>query len=194
MRHHIVRRMPQQNGVAKHINMTLIQRVHCILSTVGLRKEFWAKAISIVCFLVNRSPFTAIKCKTPKELWYDTLTYYSSFKVFSFLTYAHVNEDKLEPRAKKCIFLGYGSRVKGYRLGYPILKSPKFFISRDATFNESIMLTPRKKNVDIDRDHGVSEQLELQCDITWKKQDDTLIQSIEKKMQDFIEEDDVQEE
>uniref|UniRef100_A0A2P2M4R4 Retrovirus-related Pol polyprotein from transposon TNT 1-94 n=1 Tax=Rhizophora mucronata TaxID=61149 RepID=A0A2P2M4R4_RHIMU len=50
----------------------------------------------------------------------------------------HVNDGKLEPRVKKCIILGYASRMKGYRLW--CLNPPKFVISRDITFDESSIL------------------------------------------------------
>lgn len=45
-----------------------------------------------------------------------------------------MNEGKLELRTKKCIFLGYASRVKGYMLLYLNPKSLKFFICKDVIF------------------------------------------------------------
>ena len=57
-----------------------------------------------------------------------------------------MNEGKLEPRARKCIFLGYANTVKWYRLWCPNSKFSKFLISRDETFNESVMLSPKKSN------------------------------------------------
>ena len=38
-------------------------------------------------------------------------------KVFRCPTYYHVSEGKLETRAKKGVFMGYGDRVKGFRTG-----------------------------------------------------------------------------
>jgi hypothetical protein len=55
-----------------------------------------------------------------------------------------VNDGKLELRSKKCIFLGYTDRVKGYRLWCFDPKSHKFIVSRDVVFDESTMLHPRK--------------------------------------------------
>lgn len=82
----------------------------------------------------------SIECKTPHEVWSDTLANYSGLHIFGCLAYTHVNEGKLEPRAKKCIFLGYAYGVKGYKLWCPDPKSPKFIVNRDVIFYESFML------------------------------------------------------
>jgi transposase InsO family protein len=44
---------PQQNGVAKRMNMTLMEKTRCVLSGVGLGKEFWVEAVYTACYLVN---------------------------------------------------------------------------------------------------------------------------------------------
>ena len=96
----------------------------------------------------NHSSNTSIKCKTPEELWSGKPADYSVLRIFGCSAYAHVNEGKLEPRAKKCIFLGYASGVKGYRLWCPNSKGPRFLISRDVTFDESSMLKGRETHSD----------------------------------------------
>ena len=113
LRHKTVVNTPQQNGVAERMNRTLLERARCMLSNAGLDKEFWAEAVSSACYLVNRSPTTSIECKTPEEVWSGKLDDYSRLKVFGCPAYAHVNEGKLEPRAKKCVFMGYPENVKG---------------------------------------------------------------------------------
>ena len=65
VRHHIFCHTPQQNGVAKGMNRTLMEKVCCMLSNVGLLKFFWVEATSTTCFLINRSPSTAIDKMTP---------------------------------------------------------------------------------------------------------------------------------
>jgi hypothetical protein len=103
-----------------------------MLLNAKLSKDFWAEAVHTTCYLVNRSPLTTIDCKTPYEVWFGTSADYSIIKTFGCPAYCHVNEGKLEPRSKKCIFFGYIDRVKGYRLLHYDPKSPKFIISRDA--------------------------------------------------------------
>jgi hypothetical protein len=62
----------------------------------------------------NRSASIAIEKKTPMEVWSSSPSDYSQLKVFDCTAYAHLDSGKLEPRAVKCVFLGYGPGVKGY--------------------------------------------------------------------------------
>ena len=123
----------------------------------GVRKDLWTEAINTASYLVNRSPSTAIGCKTPYEMWSGSPADYSKLRIFGCPAYAHVRDGKLEPRAKKCIFLGYASGVKGYRLWCTNKNSPGLIISRDVTFNESASLDKLEGKTIANSDHGVRE-------------------------------------
>ena len=97
IRHRTIRMMPQQNGVAERMNRTLLERARCMISNAGLTKDFWAEAINMACYVVNRAPSAALNFKTPEEVWSGTPTDYSDLKIFGCPTYMHVNEGKLEP-------------------------------------------------------------------------------------------------
>lgn len=91
--------------------------MRCILSNARLNKRFWAETLGYTCHLVNCLPSSAIQWKTPMEVWSRKLTYdYDDSHIFDSLTYYHVKQDKLEPRAKKALFLGFKIGVKGYKL------------------------------------------------------------------------------
>ena len=64
-------------------------------------------SMATACYLINHSPHTTLKFKSPQEVWYNTLVNYSNLTVFNFPAYILVNEEKLEPRARKYIFVGY---------------------------------------------------------------------------------------
>jgi hypothetical protein len=44
-------------------------KARCMLSGVRLGKEFWAEAVGVACYLVTRSPSSALDDKTPQEVW-----------------------------------------------------------------------------------------------------------------------------
>jgi hypothetical protein len=137
-RHHTVRHTPQQNGVVERMNRTLLERTRCLLSNSGLDKCYWAEAVNTVCYLVNRSPHSAIGFKTPYELWHGKPANYIDLCVFGCPVFYHVSEGKLEPRSKKGLFMGYGAGVKGYRVWSPTER--KVIHSRDVVFDEKSML------------------------------------------------------
>jgi hypothetical protein len=112
--------------------------------------------------LINCSLSTTIDCKSPYEVWSSILADYSILKTFGCLAYCHVNDGTLEPMSKKCIFLGYGDKVKGYRLWCSDPKSHKFLVSIDVVFDESTMLYPRKESVIFTRnEQGSSKEVEV---------------------------------
>ncbi|KAH9697272.1 glycine--tRNA ligase 1 [Citrus sinensis] len=60
---------PQQNRVAERMNKTLTERIKAMLRTAGLPNSFWAEVAKTGCYIVNRSPSTAIGLKTAMEMW-----------------------------------------------------------------------------------------------------------------------------
>ena len=104
---------PQQNGASERMNITIMEKVRCMLSNAKLLKSFWAEVVAIAYFLTNRSPSVALDKKTPIEVWSITPIVYSDLNFFGCPTYARVDNGKLEPRYVKCVFLGYKNGVKG---------------------------------------------------------------------------------
>ena len=150
VRHFTVPGTPQQNGVAERMNRTLVDKVRCMLSQSKLSKVFWAEALSYASFIINRLPASALDGKTPKEVWSgQPVSDYDCLHIFGCPAYFHVKESKLNPRAKKAIFMGFSEGVKAFRLWNP--ESKKIVLSRDVTFDESAMLkqtTSEKENED----------------------------------------------
>ncbi|GJX74451.1 retrovirus-related pol polyprotein from transposon TNT 1-94 [Tanacetum coccineum] len=138
-RHLTVAGTPQQNGVAERMNRTLMDKVRCLLIQSGLPKTFWAEATCTAAYLINRSPSTAIEKKTPMEMWSGHPSDYGMLRIFGCVAYPHDKQGKLEPRAIKCVLLGYPEGVKGYRLYRLDGESPKIVTSRNVVFNESVM-------------------------------------------------------
>jgi hypothetical protein len=128
---------PQQNGVAERMNRTLMEKARCMLSGAGIGQEFWAEAVGTACYLVNRSPSSALGDKTPQEVWTGKEPSLTHLKVFGCDAYVHVpkeNRSKLDKKAEKCIFIGYKDGLKGYKLWNPETK--KVVYSRDVVFRE----------------------------------------------------------
>ncbi|KAL2518848.1 Retrovirus-related Pol polyprotein from transposon TNT 1-94 [Abeliophyllum distichum] len=114
------------------------------------------------CYLINITPSTALNGNTPYEKWYGKCANYSMLRTFGYAVFSHQGEVKLEPRARKCVFLGYPKEVKGYRLWDRSQKGGKVIVSRDVTFNESEMpcLGLDLEKLGEDQQEGDSRQLE----------------------------------
>jgi hypothetical protein len=129
---------PEQNGVAERMNRTIVEVARCMLAESKLPRKFWAEAVSTAVYLRNRSPSSAVKGMTPFECLTGEKPSVEHLKVFGCLVYAHVpkvERQNLDSKARRCILLGYGSRMKAYRL-YD-MKNGKVIHSRDVRFDES---------------------------------------------------------
>lgn len=98
------------------MNRTLLEKVRCLLLTANLPKSLWGEALNTTAYIVNRSPSTALKLVCLEVKWTKRKLNYNHLKVFGCEAFAHQSEGKLDPRSKKCIFLGYQEGTKGYRL------------------------------------------------------------------------------
>ncbi|KAK1427083.1 hypothetical protein QVD17_15766 [Tagetes erecta] len=163
-RHLTVPGTPQQNGLAERMNRTLLNKVRCMLSRSGMPKVFWAEAVTTAAYLINRSPSSAIDMKTPMELWTGVKPDLSDLRVFGSVVYSHIDQNKLEPRAQKCIMLGYPEGVKAYRLWRLGNGKPKIIVSRNVVFRESMFykdtLCSLKLTTDSDVKKGISIEVE----------------------------------
>jgi hypothetical protein len=127
---------PQQNGISERKNRHLLEMTRALLFAGNLPKPFWADAVLTSCYLINRLPSRILDYKSPLEILYNRNINISHLRVFGCVCYVHIqNGNKLEPRARKCVFLGYSSVKKGYKCFDP--ESNRTFISRDVQFTET---------------------------------------------------------
>jgi hypothetical protein len=108
-----------ENGVAKLLNRTLMEKAWSMKVDVGLSKRFWVAMISTMKCLTNRSPSSVLGDKTLKEVVNEEDPLISHLRVFGCEVYMHVpkvNRIKLDNKSTKCIFIGYSKGAKGYKL------------------------------------------------------------------------------
>ncbi|GJV46518.1 retrovirus-related pol polyprotein from transposon TNT 1-94 [Tanacetum coccineum] len=115
----LVLRTPQQNGVIKRWNRTLVEAVRTMLIFSKAPMFLWTEVVATACYTQNRSLIHTRHNKTPYELVYDKKPDLTFFRVFSALCYpTNDSEDlgKLQPTTDIGIFVGYAPSRKGYRI------------------------------------------------------------------------------
>ncbi|OIT30751.1 retrovirus-related pol polyprotein from transposon tnt 1-94 [Nicotiana attenuata] len=88
-------------------------------------------------YVINRMPLSPNKTKSPYELMFGEKPSVKHLRVFGSICYVHIpdyHQSKLDAKARKCIFVGYNKRKKGWRCMDP--KTHLFIISRDVIFDE----------------------------------------------------------
>ena len=130
---------PQQNGVAKRRNRTLLDMIKAMMSYSLLPISFWGYSLQTAVYILNVVPSKSIQ-KTPLELWNEHKLSLRHFCIWGCL--AHVLKGKigkLEPLTEVCMFVGYPKGTKGGLFYSPPDK--KVFVSTNATFLEDDCMT-----------------------------------------------------
>ena len=82
---------------------------------------------------------TAIGGKTPLDIWSGGVAQdYDLLRVFESPAYFSTKDGKVNPQAKKFVFLGIIRNMKGYKLWDP--ENKKIVLSKHVTFDETSLL------------------------------------------------------
>ena len=132
----------QQNGVDEQKNRHLLEVARSVLFSMNVPKQYWGEAILTATYLINRMPSRVLQFKIPCQVLLSVFPHtrlISSIppKIFgspAFVRIESQNRSKLDPKALKCIFIGYPATQKGYKCYCPSTR--KFYASMDVTFFE----------------------------------------------------------
>ena len=129
---------PHQNGVAERMNRTLCELVRTMLHHKQLPKTFWAEALNVAVHVRNRVTTRGLSSRTtPYEILYDRKPNLSYLRVFGSRCWYHLRRsqvDKLDPRSREAVMIGYARGVRGYKLWD--VADHKVVVSRDVQFDE----------------------------------------------------------
>ncbi|KAL0374367.1 UNVERIFIED_CONTAM: Retrovirus-related Pol polyprotein from transposon TNT 1-94 [Sesamum radiatum] len=78
---------PQQNGVAKRNNQTILNMARSMLKCKNLPKEYCLEAISCAVYLMNRSYTKSVHGKTPPEAWSGYKPVITHLRVFGSIAW-----------------------------------------------------------------------------------------------------------
>ena len=102
-----------------------------------LPQFLWGEETFTAIHIINRMPTKAVEGMTPYQVWHGKKSNLAHLRIFGCVAYALIpyeKKKKLDAKSENCIFVGYDSEHKGYRLYTP--SSHSIFISRDVEFLE----------------------------------------------------------
>jgi hypothetical protein len=127
---------PWQNGPSERLNRALITMARSMLLEAKLPHRFWGLAVQAACYLRNRMPIGP-DGKSPEEAFTGRRPSTRHLRTFGCIAYADVPSvirAKLDPTARKTIFVGYMPTSKQYKLYDPVTKA--MLVSTSPTFEE----------------------------------------------------------
>ena len=71
---------------------------------------FSVEAVALTMYIMNRIPIAIVHGMMLEEKYIGKKLDISHLKVFGYIAYVHVHDErrtKVDPKAKKCIFIGY---------------------------------------------------------------------------------------
>jgi hypothetical protein len=111
---------PSQNGIAEHMNRTLVELSRAMLRAQDLPKCLWEYALLYVVYVRNRSYTTHLGTITPYEGWFNHKPNVSHLREFSspvwVLLQGQKEVRKMLPKSKRQAYVGfdYGAKAVKY--------------------------------------------------------------------------------
>ena len=134
--------MHQQNGKAERVIRTVEGRVLAMLHFAGLSQTYWGEAALTAAYLHNCTESQALPSgKTPYEMLHGACPNISHLRVWGCRGFARIPlelQQKLGPKSREVLFMGYPPGVKGYRVRDKA--TGQFFNCRDVIFDENLAL------------------------------------------------------
>jgi hypothetical protein len=130
---------PQHNAIVERMMRTIVEPARAMLYYAGAPLVLWGEAMMAVIHVRNMVGVRKDSKLTPDMMWKPqsarlTVTH---LRVWGCDAWTHVpkaDRQKLDAKATRCIFLGYGLDGHGYRL-YDVA-TRRVIHSRDVTFDE----------------------------------------------------------
>nr|GEW61741.1 retrovirus-related Pol polyprotein from transposon TNT 1-94 [Tanacetum cinerariifolium] len=114
-----IARTPQQNGVAKRKNRTLIEAAKTMLADSKLPTTFWAEVVNTACYVQNKVLVIKPHNKTPYKLFHGRTLSLSFMRPFGCLVTIFNTLDplgKFDGKADEGFFIGYSVNSKAFKV------------------------------------------------------------------------------
>ena len=130
---------PEQNGRVERRHRNHLEMARALKLQAGVPDQLWGDCVLAAAHITNRLPTPTLKNKSPYEVLTNTKPNYDLLKTFGCFVIAYNPAktcDKFAMRGVPCIFLGYPSTQKGYRL-FNLLNNTTF-VTRHTKFFEHL--------------------------------------------------------
>jgi len=112
--------MPEQNGVSKRLNWTLLECTHTMLHASSLPKALWGKAIHHTVWLKNCTSTRVLNGQTPYKVLNGIKPELLKLCECDRKAWVHtIGNSKLNSRTREGCWVGFNDINKGYHICWP---------------------------------------------------------------------------
>ena len=88
---------PQENGIAKQMNQTIVEMVWTLLQDAGLLNTYWSFAVNHATYVINRTPTCTLKqLITPFKAYTGNKLSIAHLRIFGCKGYVHIPQKTSE--------------------------------------------------------------------------------------------------
>lgn len=116
-------------------NCALMDRVRSIMHCIDMSNKLWAKAVGTASHTRNSTLSAVVDWKAPWETWDSKASNINHLRSFGYhveVFEPKVYSNKLDTRARECLFLGYTIKKRIYQ--FYDTTTGKIFVSKNAKF------------------------------------------------------------